>query len=271
MEQTEHNYSHKTKEHVILESERPHKTAEPRDPYQDEEPAGHHKVAEPEYPHKTHDLSALSRYFLDVTAFTPNISMGSATQLHDSQTNIANTQYFISANLSRLRSNDLLKPAYKVIDHSTIDYDRLGILCEYSNLYYIVSQDPPAAADNPEYIRLNWIPKHLVGTHLISEWESIPKMHIGKHCIVAAVNWWFSGSVVSTDSWWHSHSQVIMDVRRTISRRLLCARDLPEDQFPQHMGAVVDDETERVYEFLYIREEHLAKEAESAIKEFTRL
>jgi hypothetical protein len=91
----------------------------------------------------------------------------------------------------------------EVTDYNTIDYDGIGINFEHSEHYYVIAKPHREEARNS-----GWLNKRLVGTHLISEWEFLPKLQIGKLCIAS------NGRV---GGWWTFHSKTIMHLRKEVS------------------------------------------------------
>jgi hypothetical protein len=241
MENTEHNYARGVNQQADSHAEHSRTTVEP------------------EFPHKTHDLSVLSQHYLDVTAFTPNVSMGTATRLHPSRTNITETFDSIPAKL--LCSKDLLQPAFNYLDHHIPDFDRVGIICECKDKYLIIVEVTRDEKDKDEdTIRHGWLEKRHVGMYFISEWESLSTQRIGEHCIVATG---------STDGWWHSHSKILMDIRSAVVRRLTSRAKLTEKLIMAYLNGPVGGDIKAVYRAARIREEEVARKAESAMNEFT--
>jgi hypothetical protein len=220
----------------------------------------HCKVTEPEYLLKTHDLSALSRYYLDVTAFTPRVSMGAATKLHDSKLNI--TETYNSIREASHSSNFLINTGgFSWKDHPTPDFDRMGIICEYKDKYCVVFEASRCEADNDEdTIRTAWVDKRLVGMHLISEWNSLSTWRANEHYIFATG---------STCGWWHPHSKILMLVRRFVARRLRSQPKLTDKYVAAYLVGPVCGDVLAVYRAARMRKEELAREAESAMREFT--
>jgi hypothetical protein len=252
-----HGYSSEAQRRANPEPEHLHKTAAPRYSYH---------TPESEFPHKTHDLSDLSQHYLDTTAFLNGVSMGTPAflGLHGNKPDldIAKTYALISA---KIPISTWLTKNSELIDHSTIDFDYQGILCETAGRHLVVVQEPPSeATGNKTRRRIGWSPKDLIGKHLFSEWESIPKKLIGEYCIVATG---------STEGWWQSHSEIIMQVRQMIAQHLpsIFELKLPVDKVMARVDVIARAAAEFVYRGLEEQEERKAKAAESAMREFTTL
>jgi len=149
---------------------------------------------EPEYPHLTHDMNALSHYFLETTAFNGRVSMSTADALRRSGKTISECYASIS------KSNQSPAPMFatrtQIVDLTDLNYDRIGILFEYHNHYYVIVNGPPEKA-TPHGVTHGFLAKDRVGMPLIYEWESIPKRLVAPGCF---------GATGSTEGWWHVHS-----------------------------------------------------------------
>lgn len=221
---------------------------------------------ESDFPHKTHDLSALSRYFHDASAFTTIGTMGRAAPLglHDSKTDIAKAYTSISE-LPDLSLSDLLLRKAKNLDYSSIDFDRFGIVCEFPDCYFTILQVPPSEANGKvHHTRFVWCLKRAIGIHLVTEWESLPKQLIGGGCVVATG---------STDGWWHSHSAVLMRLRQNIAGpiRSILALKLSKGEIIKTINHAAEFTVQEVYRTMKKSEEEEVKAAESAMNEFTVL
>jgi hypothetical protein len=257
MDNTKYGYSREAHQRANPEPEHLHKTVAPGYSYQ---------TPESEFPHRTHDLSDLSQHYLDATAFANKVSMGAPALwgLHGNNPDldIARTYALVSANIP---ISTWLTEKHELKDYSAMDLDYQGILCETTGRYFIVIQEPPSeATGNKTRRRMGWVPKHLTGRHLSLEWESIPKKLIGEYCIVATG---------STEGWWQSHSEIIMQVRQMIAQQMpsILEPKLPVDKIMARVDFVATTATEAVYRGLEKQEERKAKEAESAMREFTTL
>lgn len=222
------------------------------------------------YPNTSrNDLNTLSQYLLNATAFTPNVSMCAGDHLrYENDEDLANTYAAISEGIAA--SGLFFRSRTEVTDHSTIDYDRISIIFERDEEYFVIMQPPQDWKAEMETINRGWLDKRRVGTHLISEWESLPKVEIGKHCLAAAG---------LTEGWWTLHSKLIMELREAFTFRALqlqskrlgtkpCPYELKfKPVLTREFGYIVDRN------FVNLRMEKLASEieAESALREFTTI
>lgn len=165
---------------------------------------------ESEYPHETHDISTLSHYFLEITAFTPANSMYTALEMRDNLNGKTVNECYadVTAKFN----------AAKELDDGRKDYDihnpdRVGILIEYDGMFYTLLEPFSAVTitDDVRGSRYGWLERHEIDMHLLCEWESIPKQRIGTKFIAAAT------IPEETDGgWWHVHSENITALRLAI-------------------------------------------------------
>jgi hypothetical protein len=134
-----------------------------------------------------HDLKAPTQYLFNVTAFTPYVSMGAGGYTYQGhEEDIIGSYGTISKGIDL--STAFFKNRTEVTDHNTIDYDGIGVIFEHSEQYYVIAKPHREEARNS-----GWLNKRLVGTHIISEWEFLPKLQIGKHCIASNGRIWGCG------------------------------------------------------------------------------
>jgi hypothetical protein len=256
MDNTKHDYSRAVQQRPIPQPENPQETAVPKRPYD---------TPQSDFPHTTHDLSALSRCYLDTSAFTRSVSMGAAARygLHGSYPDFDVDQAYASLASRFLPTKTLLSAPEPLFDHS-MDYNSSGVLCQVTNLYLLVMQEDPSQADGYKIRRrLTWLPKDGVSSFDLQEWESIPRQLIGKYCLVATG---------STEGWWYVHSEIIMYIRTAIAHHMWPYAKLPtKEQAWKCIDAIARLGAEGYYRNLEKQEEKKAKEAESALREFTIL
>jgi hypothetical protein len=240
MDTTKYRYSR-----AILEPEIPQEPAVPKRPYE---------TPQSEFPHTTHDLSALSRCYLDTTAFTRNVSMSAAARygLHDSNPDLDADRSYASL-ASNFPPTKTLLNASEPVFHHWFDY-----------AYLVVGQEDPSKANGyKSRRRMTWRPKGGVSNFDLQEWESIPRQLIGKYCMVATG---------STEGWWHMHSEIIMYIRTAIAHHMWPYAKLPtKEQAWKCIDAIARLGAEGYYRNLEKQEEKKAEEAESALREFTIL
>ncbi|CAO2656422.1 Nn.00g052250.m01.CDS01 [Neocucurbitaria sp. VM-36] len=148
-------------------------------------------------------------------------------------------------------------------DPRSVNYDRIGILYQFMNQYFSICECLHYETNQPTICRA-WVPKHLVGNYLFLEWESLPKVQVGRY-----------GMGVSTsDGSWKVHSTTIQKLRRYC---LVEAQDVEKEVFKlsiwKHV-TVLEDIFGRVVDAYYTkekaREDKAAKEADEVMKEFMK-
>jgi hypothetical protein len=256
MDTTKYRYSRAIQQRAIPELEIFQEPAVPKRPYE---------TPQSEFPHTTHDLSALSRCYLDTTAFTRNVSMSAAARygLHDSNPDLDADRSYASL-ASNFPPTKTLLNAPKPVFHHWFDYDSRAVLCQVTNAYLVVGQEDPSKANGyKSRRRMTWRPKGGVSNFDLQEWESIPRQLIGKYCMVATG---------STEGWWHMHSEIIMYIRTAIAHHMWPYAKLPtKEQAWKCIDAIARLGAEGYYRNLEKQEEKKAEEAESALREFTIL
>ncbi|KAH7401355.1 hypothetical protein BKA66DRAFT_565005 [Pyrenochaeta sp. MPI-SDFR-AT-0127] len=127
---------------------------------------------------------------------------GNAPELMPIGTN--NKYHSYDAVSDRLMSFKLPYFTVKVaqFDPRAVNFDKVGILYQLSDHYYTFCETIGPQSAIPT-IRRAWVPRHTVGTYLIQEWLSLPKVHVGRHGRGAPLN---EGS-------WNVHSAVIQRMR----------------------------------------------------------
>jgi hypothetical protein len=215
-----------------------------------------------------HDLNALSQYLLNVTAFTPDVSMGAG-----GYTCQGHGKDILGSYATILKGIDLSTQLFRshteISDYSNIDYDGIGIIFEHGEQYYVIVKPHWGEAENS-----GWLDKRRVGTHLISEWESLPKLQINRYSIAS------NGCI---GSWWTLHSKTIMHLRRLVT---IMARQLqqvrvdnktvvPEHKFHAALAAQFDKIMVSFYKYNRARKgaqrvEEI-NEAESWLRKFTSI
>ncbi|KAF2827619.1 hypothetical protein CC86DRAFT_455229 [Ophiobolus disseminans] len=217
---------------------------------------------EPKYPHTTHDHSALSTYFLDVSAFTASVSMSKASTLRETGNDVPTSLATIS---SRNRTAPpLLYSRTAVIDPSTIDFNRIGILFAYGDYYYIVLDAMPAQATPYS----GFLHRSRIGMTLTCEWESIR----GKtRACPRGV-----GTAGNEGGWWHVHSRTLMQLRSHVLdaakeaevRRLSVKRPMPELVFRNDLEHQFRRVIDAHYGILRVKGKQVKLEAEKAWEKF---
>lgn len=154
------------------------------------------------YPHESHDISILSHYLLEVTAFAPG-DMRSALRMRDTMNSKTVDEYYtdISANFKATKTLDFGK-----IKHVIRDPDRVGIILEHEYMYYTVM-----VSDDGRDQECGWLKANQIDMHLLCEWASLPKRIIGTDFIAAATFPDGGGG-----GWWHVHGEMITFLRATL-------------------------------------------------------
>jgi hypothetical protein len=159
----------------------------------------------PEYPHESHDISTLSHYLLEVTAFTPG-DMRSALRMRDTMNSKTVDEYYtdICANFMATKTLDFGKTK-----HAIRDPDRVGILLEHEDMYYTVMDN--SFTDGTRCQDCGWLEAHQIDMHVLCEWASLPKKIIGTDFIAAATFPDGGGG-----GWWHVHGKMIASLRAAL-------------------------------------------------------
>jgi hypothetical protein len=221
---------------------------------------------EPEYPHKTHDSSALSYHFLNATAFSAQVSMNSADHLRRSGKDISACYSAISAR--NTSAAPLLASRTAVIDYSTINYDRTGILFEYREHFYVVLEAAVGKdAARSRGIECGFLHRSRLGMPLVYEWESMPKRRACQYGV---------GASGSARGWWNVHSRTMMRLRNLIlsaARNVEVQRSVMEKPYAEILfRKQLESQFKRVvnahYGTLRVQEKKALEEVESAWEEF---
>jgi hypothetical protein len=148
------------------------------------------------FPHFSHDLNTLSTTAINAAAFIPCPSIG----VSDPLTSLTTSEDIAEA------YEDILSDIDDPTSTPTLDFDRIGILFEFGETYFLAMKD---AADSRMGVNRGFTEKEHVGAHLVSEWASLPKERVGG-CVVAS----------GTGGWWHVKSKVLGEVREEVASRV---------------------------------------------------
>ncbi|KAF1844085.1 uncharacterized protein K460DRAFT_157415 [Cucurbitaria berberidis CBS 394.84] len=89
-----------------------------------------------------------------------------------------------------------------LFDSGVVNFDKIGILYEFLNGFYIVYESLQPQTGRPTIHRA-WMPQSGVGSYLKAEWLSLPKIQVGP----------YGAGVPTSDGWWNVHSTTIQYLR----------------------------------------------------------
>lgn len=192
------------------------------------------------FPHASHDFNTLSVYSISANAFSssPSPVIGSFHQLSS-----LSSEDISSAYDAILSDVDFINAPMPLIHSFTQDYDRIGVLFEYKDDYFVAIKDVPEhVTDSSMGVNRGFMEKEHVGAHLVAEWDSLPKERVGS-CVIAS----------GTDGWWHVKSKMMGDVRQEVAwkvkiiHREMKGRTEQEEGFKERLRDEVSVVVDRAY------------------------
>lgn len=221
--------------------------------------------------HPRHMMNNLSRFYLECTAFTTDVSMNETGRILRQP----KTQHQGFSSLAKCVSTvvPLINPRIKkkeIVD--AFDPSRSGILYELHDAYYTICY--PNELTSGSKIREGWLQKKYAGNYLRLEWCSLPKQQFGEPGV------WGVGMAEGPSDLWHRHNETIQHLRHVCVdeakkqamiwfREFLVTKKYPAKEYiAEALGALFNAATSKVWKSLESRAAVKVAEAQVAFNEF---
>ncbi|KAF2129834.1 hypothetical protein P153DRAFT_430935 [Dothidotthia symphoricarpi CBS 119687] len=197
-------------------------------------------------------------------------SSGSSFPSPDGVQTVANGQVQVTnpARTNFLKYFETAPPNF--VGNAAVDLDKLGIVFQYANLFYVVYEktpDPEAGTTSPTLER-GWLHSPTIGTYLRQEWNSLPKEQVGKcgHGYCPTDN--------NRNGWWRVHSKMMQQVRTGCFIRAVqlddeaMGRQRHGIEYARYLGSELARVVDALYGVKAVQQAALNREADALMSQF---